>query len=215
MVLSVRRLLLRWVCDIRYGAEAGLLARTLMLASLLWFPGGVDSGEFRSQYVSLQAESCKAPSESVNQYYSSRDLSVIECQTGITVRLMPLTVLVVSSSERSWLDLVLGGTIWSSENEVVYEKENQFGYFPNVGNAPVEIRMSRNEATGLIFRVTAQAPDRPLSGLGASNVSRLFVIGFRESGACFLGISNANTIARKQLDSRTVCKRMLEAGKLQ
>lgn len=38
----------------------------------------------------------------------------------------------------------VGNRAWSSEDEVLYEKENQFGYFPNVGKAPAEIRMDDN-----------------------------------------------------------------------
>jgi len=192
-----------------------LHAQTIALAGLLLIAANAVCSEIQSRYVSLQEKSCGTPSESVSNRYISRDLGVIECRAGVTVRSAPLSLFVVSSNERSWVDLVLGDTVWSSEDEIVYEKENQFGNFPNVDNAPAEIRMnSTGAAVGLIFRVTAQIPDHQSANLGASNVSRLFVLGFRESGICFLGLARDNTSARKLLDSSAVCRRLLKAERL-
>lgn len=64
--------------------------------------------------------------------------------------------------------------------------------------------------TGLIFRVTAQNPGQQLSNPGSSNVSRLFVAGFRNSGVCFLGLVGDNAAARNLLDTNVECKRMLK-----
>ncbi len=189
--------------------------KVIMLMGLLWISGSAACNEVHSLYVSLQEKSCKIPSKAVSHHYLSKELGVIECQTGVTVRSLPLVILVVSSNERSWVDFALGNTVWSSEDEIVYEKDNQFGYFPNVGSTPVEIRMSPTEATGLIFRVTAQDPEPRLSDFGASNISRLFVFGFKESNVCFVGLASDNAMARSQLDSRVACKRMLKAEQLQ
>ena len=167
-----------------------------------------------SEYVSLKPDSCKAPDNYINNYYSSRDLLVSECLANVTVQSLPLRLFIVSTDERSWIDLEIGNTIWSSEEEIVYEKENQFGFFPNVGNTPAELRASSTGVTGLIFRVTAQNPDQQLSNSASSTMSRLFVLGFRDHGVCFLGQVRSNAIARNLLDSNAACKRMLKTEKL-
>lgn len=186
-----------------------------VLIAVISTPINTAYGKEDSEYVSLQAQSCKVPDDLVIRHYLSRNLVVSECPTRAIVQSAPLKLFIVSTDERSWIDLAIGNTIWSSEDEVVYEKENQFGYFPNVGNAPAEIRMSdTGVVAGLIFRVTAQAPDARSANLGTSNVSRLFVIGLKKSGACFLGLASNNTMARKLLDSGAVCKRMLKTEQL-
>ena len=115
-------------------------------------------GQHKSEYVSLQADSCRSlEASSVRDYYLTRGLMVSECPTKATVQSTPLQIIIVSTDERSWIDLVLGHTIWSSEEEIVYERENQFGFFPNVANAPAELRTSSLNVMGLIFRVTAQS----------------------------------------------------------
>lgn len=170
--------------------------------------------QLKTEYISLKPNSCKAPEEFVYDYYSSRGLVVSECSTNTKVQSTPLQLFVVSTDERSWIDLAIGNTIWSSEEEIVYEKENQFGYFPNVGNAKAELRISPVGAVGLIFRITAQSPDQQLSNSKFSKVSRLFVISFRDSSVCFLGFTHNNTAARNLLDSNATCKRVLKKEKL-
>lgn len=68
--------------------------------------------------------------------------------------------------------------------------------------------------TGLIFRVTAQNPDQKGSNSGSSTMSRLFVLGFRDHGVCFLGFVRDNVAARNLLDFNAACKRMLKTEKL-
>lgn len=186
-----------------------------MLIGLLCISGNAACNEVRSQYVSLQEKSCKKLSGFLNQHYISRDLVAIECPANVTVQSVPLRLFIVSSEGRSWIDLALGDTIWSSEDEVVSEKENQFGYFPNIGNTPAEIRINQTQTTGLIVRITAQNPEPRLSNLGASNTSRLFVFGFRDSGVCLIDLVRDNKMARDLLDSGVDCKRILKAKHLQ
>ena len=168
----------------------------------------------RTEYISLKPDSCKAPDDAFYDYYSSRGLIVSECSTKAKVESMPLRLFIVSTDERSWIDLVIGNTIWSSEEEIVYEKENQFGYFPNVGNAPAELRTSAAGALGLIFRVTAQNPNQQLSDSSFSSVSQLFVFSFRNHEICFLGLTRNNATARNLLDSDAACKRILKNEKV-
>lgn len=181
----------------------------LRLACFMFAACSVHARE-SSVYVPLNIHSCMTPPHPVASFYHARSVEVGECRFRATFRSLPLHLYVVSSDERSWVDLRAGKTIWSSEDEVVYEKENQFGHFPNVGKAPAEIWINQHGvASGMIFRVTAQSPDAILSTGGISNVSRLFVLGFRESGICFLGIARSNQLARRLLAKRTACKRML------
>jgi hypothetical protein len=167
--------------------------------------------EIQSYYVSLEDKSCQTPSKSIRDRYQSRDLEVVECRVWAKIKSAPLSLYVVSSNEHSWIDFVLRDKTWSTEDEIIYKKENQFGNFPSISNAPAEIRMNRvSVAIGLIFRVTAQAPDNQSTNLGVSNVSRLFVIGFGESGACFLGLTRDNESARRLVDSGEMCQRLLK-----
>jgi len=187
-----------------------LLKITALSALLILLGMNTVHSQNKSEYVSLKADFCRPPAAAVRKNYLARGLTVSECPTKITVQSLPLQLFIVSTDERSWLDIVLGNTIWSTEEEIIYEKENQFGHFPNIGNAPAEIRMNSAGGAGLIFRVTAQNSDLKSSTSGSSNVSRLFVVGFRDSGVCFLGLVRDNILARILLDSNEACKRMLK-----
>ncbi|NOU23733.1 MAG: hypothetical protein HOO93_18440 [Methyloglobulus sp.] len=196
-------------------AETALSMQVTIFVGLLLVSMGAVCKDTQSYYVPLQAESCRVPSEPVRHRYVSRDLGAVECRVWAKVQSAPSGLYVVSSNEHSWIDFVLSDKVWSSEDEVVYEKENQFGNFPNVSNAPAEIRTDRaGVAIGLIFRVTAQASDYHSLNPGASNVSRLFVLGFRKQGVCFLGLARDNIAARKLLDSGAICRRLLKAERL-
>lgn len=171
------------------------------------------SGKEYSQYVSLQPKSCKLPDASTLAWYHARDLAVSECPSKVTWQGAPVRLLVASSGERSWLDISVGNTIWSGEEEMVYEQENQFGHFPNIGHSPAEIRIGPAGITGVVVRVLAQDPES-LSVSGASGLSRLFVFGFMESGVCFMGLVRDNISARNLPDSGQNCKRMLKTYRI-
>jgi hypothetical protein len=164
-----------------------------------------------SFYVPLQVSACHTPADSIRKQYQSKDLEVIECPSKIKSKSAPSNLLIVSSNEHSWIEFMFRGKLWSTEDEVVYEKENQFGNFPNVSNAPAEIRINRlGQAMGLVFRVNAQESESKSIALGASKLTRLIVLGFRKSQACFLGIAKENQVARKMVDSGATCKRPLK-----
>jgi len=163
-----------------------------------------------SSYVSLADENCFQPAPEIRQLYARRGLGVVEC--AVKERLMRLFS--VSTEERSWIDIALGDTIWSTEDAVIYAKENQFGYFPNVGSAPVEIILNPNLAPiGLIFRVSAQDPNSSAQAIG--KLTRLFVVGFRQDGACVLGITTENDVGRTWLQKERNCQQPLKSTKLQ
>lgn len=192
------------------------LFQIAVLLSLLSAPTSVKPGTvLQSHYISLEQKACRPLVGSMLTRYASQGLSVVDCPVVIATKPVPIGLLVVSSDERSWIELIMGDTAWSSEDEVVYEKQNQFGYFPNVGAAPAEILAdSAGTAMGLIFRVTAQNPDRQSLNPGKANASRLFTLGFRKSGVCFLGITQDNTEARRLMESSTSCLRLLKSHSL-
>lgn len=173
------------------------------------FSGIPVPGKGYSQYVSLQPGSCKSPDRLILAHYRARGLAVSECASRVTWRDVPVSLLIVSSDARSWIDVSAGNTIWSGEEEIVYRQENQFGHFPNIGNSPAEIRMNSAGVTGVIVRVLAQNPES-LSASRVSGISRLFVFGFVGSDVCFMGFVQDNVSARNRLDSRQLCKRMLK-----
>jgi hypothetical protein len=119
---------------------------------------------------------------------------------------------VVSSEERSWIDIAVGDTLWTTEDPIVYAPENQFGYFPNVGATPVELAMDGKQVPlGLILRVTAQDPNQQKQG--SSNISRLFVFGFRKERVCFLGLTDNNVAARSFLQPDLNCRQLLKSSR--
>ena len=167
---------------------------------------GVNANE--SIYVSLADDNCFQPPSDAQHLYSNRGLGVVECR----VKNMAIRLFVVSSEERSWIDIAVGDTLWSTEGTIVYAQENQFGYFPNVGAAPVELVLSQNQAlVGLIFRVTAQDPNQKKQA--STNISRLVVLGFRKEGVCFLGLADNNVAARSFLQTDVICRQILKSSR--
>lgn len=202
MIGVVMRLIVSVVCL----AVSGIFAMSA-------FSGIPQPGKEYSQYVSLQPGSCKPPGALILAHYDTRGLAVSECASKTTWHDAPVRLLMVSSDERSWMDVSVGDTIWSGEEEIVYQKENQFGHFPNIGSSPAEIRLSPAGVTGVIVRIFAQNPES-LSATGASGLSRLFVFGFAESGVCFMGLAKDNVSARNRLDSGQPCKRILKTYRI-
>jgi len=184
----------------------------LICCAVLMIRAGVAYAEdvvLKNIYAPLADDNCFQPPSDVLNLYSNRGLGVVECRVkGSVARLF-----VVSSQERSWIDIAIGETLWSTEDQVAYAKENQFGYFPNVGVAPAELLVDqKNAPLGLIFRVTAQDPNQQKQG--ASNISRLFVFGFRKEGGCFLGLTDNNLAARAFLKTDVTCRQILKSSRL-
>ena len=110
------------------------------------------------------------------------------------------------------LGIAVGDTLWTTEDAIVYAPENQFGYFPNVGATPVEWVVNQKQVPlGLIFRVTSQDPNQQKKG--SSNISRLFVFGFRKEGVCFLGLTDNNVAARSFLQTDVDCRQLLKSSR--
>jgi hypothetical protein len=177
---------------------------------MIWIGSScADSGVIESSYVSLADDNCFQPTSDTLHLYSIRSLGVVECRVKNTA----IRLFVVSSEERSWIDVAVGDKLWSTEDPIVYAPENQFGYFPNVGATPVELDVNQKQVPiGLILRVTAQDPNQ--QNQGSANISRLFVFGFRKEGVCFLGLTDNNVDARSFLQTDVNCRQLLKSSRL-
>ncbi|MFO1434360.1 MAG: hypothetical protein U1F76_30480 [Candidatus Competibacteraceae bacterium] len=152
-----------------------------------------------SDYTSLKINECKKPSKAVVKTYASQGLAVLECPGLGGYRLF-----LVSSEERSWIDIARGKGRWSSEKDVVYQ--HQFGYFPNVASSALA-EWRRNPAgqpVALIFRIAAQRPEADQNTPG-SLLSRLVVIRLDSKRPCVLGVVEDNESARTLADSARDC----------
>lgn len=163
---------------------------------------------FTSQYTSIKHSDCSTPSSDMVSAFEARGLEAKECSGPKDWRLF-----VVSSGERSWVEIVRGYSLWSTEDEVVYR--NELGYFPNLGAERVEWRiMKSGSPTALIFRITAQNPNHIQTGSGPEYVSRLFVIGLANGVPRLCGIAKTNVEALALADKANTCSRILPERKL-
>lgn len=160
-----------------------------------------------SSYTSIEPSECWVPPAPLIDTYRAQGLKAQECQAPKDFGLF-----IVSSNERSWIDLMWHDAMWSTEEQIVYK--NQFGYFPNIrGGGIVEWRLEDGKPIGLIFRVVAQDPKRMSSPLGQSNTSRLFVISFHDDAVCWRGVTGSNEVARELADSEVLCVEKLPGQK--
>lgn len=147
-----------------------------------------------SLYTSIKSDDCKKPSASIVAFYEARGLTAEECKAPEGWRLFA-----VSSDARSWLELARDRTLWSSEEQVV--NRNEFGNFPNIGSEKVEWQMTKTHSpASLIFRIAAQDPANV-----DKNLSRLFVIGFRDNTPHFCGMVKNNKEARALAEEKSSC----------
>ena len=155
----------------------------------------------KTLYTSTEPSKCSSPSKQLIALYDAQGLDVQECKGP-----KGLKFLVVSTDERSWVDLQQGDQIWTTQDEVVYN--NRFGYFPNIGSGVVEWNVtSAGEPSSLIFRITAQ-DKRKGAPIGAT-VSRLFVISLRQNRPAFCGVATTNEEARALSNSSGKCRNRL------
>lgn len=164
---------------------------------------GAAAQSLESLYTSIKSTACSKPPASTVAAYDARGLSAQECPAPKGWRLFA-----VSSDERSWLEIARDHSLWTTEEEVVYR--NEFGHFPNLGAERVEWRMKKpGTPSALIFRISAQDPNRPASGPGATNLSRLFVISLANGAPRFCGTAKTNQEAKAIADNATTCNTAL------
>lgn len=142
----------------------------------------------QSMYTSIDERKCWTPSKALYARYKGHGVEAQECKAPNGWKLF-----VVSSDERSWIDLQRGDRVWTTEDEVVYKSD--FGNFPNIGSSTVEWILDREgRPISLIFRITAQSTkmDAPMY----ASVARLFVIGLTGEHPGFFGTATTNEKAR-------------------
>ncbi|ACH39786.1 hypothetical protein Gbem_2782 [Citrifermentans bemidjiense Bem] len=160
-----------------------------------------------SIYTSLKEEDCHNPPLAISAAYDADDLTVQECAAPKGWRLF-----VVSSEERSWVDISRGSFLWSTERAVVYE--NSFGLFPNVGSAVAEWMVAGDgRLSSLIFRISAQDPNLPVAGGNVRRVSRLLVIDLRDKEPTSCGLAKTNQEARNLAARGRLCREKLPQKK--
>lgn len=174
----------------------------LLWVATLGFVGclPVSSADRTSLYTAVAATACAAPPPEIASVYAARDLGVEECPA-----VRPYRLFVVSSNERSWVDLRRNNLTWSTEERVVYGQDVlSLGHFPNVGGSNVaEWRLdNKGEPVALILRLTFQDPDQDATA--GATISRLLVIGLSADTACDLGLAKANEEARQMVDAAPV-----------
>ena len=177
------------------------------LAAALLFTLGACNPVLSSEeslFTSIKSEDCHKPSAAISGLYEERGLTAEECAAAKDWRLF-----VASSDERSWLELARDDhVLWSTEEQVVYR--NTFGYFPNIGAEKVEWRMAKTKLpTALIFRIAAQNPQHT-----DKNISRLFVIGFRDNTPFFCGVVKTNQEARVLAEQAAACSINLQVKRI-
>jgi hypothetical protein len=117
--------------------------------------------------------------------YRARGLSVQECPGSNGYK-----VLVVSSDERSWVDLVRAdGTVWSAEEPVVYDRP--IGQFPNVDPTSLAWIPSSGLPTALVFKVTAEQFDEP-----EQRIERWYVVRVQPPPTALVGRAQSAEEAR-------------------
>lgn len=105
----------------------------------------------------------------------------------------------VSSEERSWLDIRGRDANWSAEQVVVYD--HPIGNFPNVGGTKVVEwqRCPGDRNWTLTFRVRAQSADN-----ANHSVSALYVVALGGGDIALAGRATTNAQARKV--ARRACR---------
>lgn len=159
-------------------------AAGMMLAAL---PAGAQV----SEYASVAESDCRPPPPETKAVYQALGLGAEICGTRSGIDLV-----MVSSDRSSWLDIVRGDRIWTTEDAVVYDRP--VGNFPNVGAAKVEWRLDPGGRPGaLIFRVAGEAE--------GVRRSQLLVVRLEEDTACLLGRAATNEEARTLADGPLTC----------
>lgn len=148
-----------------------------------------------SVFTSIRPADCAAPSADIVGSYKARGLGVQQCPAPQGWRL-----LLVSSDENAWIDLVGPAVIWSGERSIVYE--SPIGHFPSVDSSrQLEWRGDAGgPPSALIVPVTGQDPKT----LTASR-SVLYVARLRSDRVCIIGRAAGDEEARRLADGSEGC----------
>ena len=152
--------------------------------------------------TSIRPDDCMAPPKDIAAPYAQRELGVQQCPAPDGWRL-----LVLSSDENTWVDVIGPGVTWSGERPIVYE--SPIGNFPSVGMPPsVEWRRNgRGQITALIVGVTAQNRET-----FQTDRSALYVVRLQPNGACVIARATSQAEARMIADSGAACEQRQVKG---
>jgi len=167
-------------------------ARNDKMAAVLMVTGiyliSAMSSDAAAIYTSIEEGKCSAAPGDVLAQYQVRGLDAEECHGYKGWRLF-----IVSTPERSWIDLRYGRQTWSTERVVVHE--NTYGHFPNIGGTAVEWgTTTRGVPSSIIFRIDAQGIGK--EGIMDTNTSRYYAIKLNQDRPTFCGLAMTNEEAR-------------------
>jgi len=139
-----------------------------------------------SRITTIKEASCTQNlPKGVSAHFAAAGTSALKCPS-----LAGWQPYLVSTDERSWIDLVFGSYHWSTERKVVYES---IGEFPNVGSDQLIWLKDGSGAVSVIFKITAQVP------ASTDHVDGYYVVSLIGDVARFCGttgtIQEANTLA--------------------
>jgi hypothetical protein len=158
------------------------------------------SSQYTSRRTSILSKDCSKLPKQMSISLEKLGLYGDECPAPSEWRLY-----VIVGGDRSWVDIAHNESLWTTEQEVVYRKENFFGFFPNITSKRVEWRINeKGTPSALIFPITAQNPEQP-----DTNITRFFVISLRDRVPFFCGTARTDDEARVIADKPAACTRVL------
>ena len=93
-----------------------------------------------SKSSSIKYEDCKQVPRKISSYFDNRKLDRTECYAPGNWRLFT-----VVGGEYYWLELALGTSVWSTEDEVITKGDHRFGNFQSIDFGQVEWMISSTE----------------------------------------------------------------------
>lgn len=153
-----------------------------------------------SLITSLKEKDCKKVSKKLSAKFDNRELERSEC-----IAPKGWQLFTVVGGERYWLEIVLGNSVWSTEEEVITNGEYRFGNFQSIDFGMAEWGItSTGEPKYLIFPVVAQDPDDT-----DNNLNRFFVVKIMDKIPHFCGVTKTITEARDIAEKTTTCIKKL------
>ena len=149
-----------------------------------------------SLVTSLKEKDCKKVSKKLSTIFDNRELERSEC-----IAPKGWQLFTVVGGERYWLEIVLGNSVWSTEEEVIINDEYRFGNFQSIDFEKAEWGISSTgEPKFLVFPVVAQDTD-----VTANNLNRFFVVKIIGKIPHFCGVTKTITEARDLAEKTSTC----------
>lgn len=159
-----------------------------------------------SLVTSLKEKDCKKVSKKLSAIFDNRELERSEC-----IAPKGWQLFTVVGGERYWLEIVLGNSVWSTEEEVIIKGEYRFGNFQSIDFEKAEWGItSTGEPKFLIFPVVAQDTD-----VTDNNLNRFFVVKIMDKVPHFCGVTKTITEARDIAEKTSTCINKLSQRTIQ